>query len=372
MSREEPSPRSPRNDQEIAMNSRNFLRCIGALVAAAFASFPAQAQVFRAYVASAGSDANPCSLQQPCRLLPAALTAVADGGEIWMLDSANYNTSQVNVTKSVTILAIPGAVGSVVATAGGDAININAAGAKVTLRNLAIVHLTSSNHGINFAQGTQLGVSDCEIANIQGSGIYVSAPASKLSVSNASHTRHRRRRDRRQGDRRYHGLARRHPREGAAAGRVCGLRPPASRFSNSILADNTTGAIAISAGGTTTRLVVAHSTVTGNAEGIRGQTMSATDAVSITARGNSLAHSTLAAIRLNPHRIVHAQHRLRRQHHGREQRRHRGLERDGQPSIRANNNAFRFNTPDVSGGALTGLAAAIGSARATPPFRRPP
>ena len=38
-----------------------------------------------------------------------------------MLDSANYNTGPVNVTKSVTILAVPGALGSVVAT-GGDAI----------------------------------------------------------------------------------------------------------------------------------------------------------------------------------------------------------------------------------------------------------
>jgi hypothetical protein len=33
-----------------------------------------------------------------------------------MLDSANYNVGQVNITKSVTILAVPGVVGSVVAT----------------------------------------------------------------------------------------------------------------------------------------------------------------------------------------------------------------------------------------------------------------
>jgi hypothetical protein len=70
--------------------------------------------------------------------LPAALAAVADGGEVWMLDSANYNVAPVNISKSVTILAVPGAVGSVVATAG-HAININTVGVKVVLRNLTIV-----------------------------------------------------------------------------------------------------------------------------------------------------------------------------------------------------------------------------------------
>ena len=32
-----------------------------------------------AYLASDGLDTNACTLQEPCRLLPAALTAVADG-----------------------------------------------------------------------------------------------------------------------------------------------------------------------------------------------------------------------------------------------------------------------------------------------------
>jgi hypothetical protein len=36
--------------------------------------------LFRAYLASDGLDTNPCSVVAPCRLLPAALAAVADGG----------------------------------------------------------------------------------------------------------------------------------------------------------------------------------------------------------------------------------------------------------------------------------------------------
>jgi len=69
-----------------------------------------QAQIFRAYLASDGSDA------------------------------ANYNTGSVNVTKSVSILAVPGAVGSVVST-GVEALRIVTAGLVVSLRNLVIVPL---------------------------------------------------------------------------------------------------------------------------------------------------------------------------------------------------------------------------------------
>ena len=141
----------------------------------------AQAQIFRAYVSAGGSDVNPCTLPQPCRLLPAALGAVADGGEIWILDSANYNTAPVNITKSVTILAIPGAVGSIVAT-GGDAIDIATAGVNVTLRNLVIgplVGFPPGWDGIHMTGGASLVVDHCLIANLRnGNGI------SAIAVSN--------------------------------------------------------------------------------------------------------------------------------------------------------------------------------------------
>jgi hypothetical protein len=112
----------------------------GALVclAVALTAATVHAQLFRAYLASGGNDGNPCTLAAPCRLLPAALNAVADGGEIWMLDSANYNIADVAVTKSVSIQAAPGALGSVVAV-GNAAIVISTPGLTVALRNLAIL-----------------------------------------------------------------------------------------------------------------------------------------------------------------------------------------------------------------------------------------
>ena len=79
----------------------HFVRLLLLVLAVGFSS-PASA-IFRAYVSSTGNDANPCTLPQPCRLLPAALAVTDDGGEVWMLDSANYNTNFVTIGKSVSM-----------------------------------------------------------------------------------------------------------------------------------------------------------------------------------------------------------------------------------------------------------------------------
>jgi len=146
-----------------------------------------QAQIFRAYVASDGSDANPCTLPAPCRLLPAAIAAVANGGEIWMLDSANYNSGPVNVTKSVTILAIPGAVGSVVAL-GGAAMVAATPGVSLTLRNLVIVPIPGGGgtRGVDMSAGAALTVDGCLFANLPSEGIYVDAGPAIVSISDTT------------------------------------------------------------------------------------------------------------------------------------------------------------------------------------------
>ncbi|MCL4688175.1 MAG: right-handed parallel beta-helix repeat-containing protein [Burkholderiales bacterium] len=160
------------------MNRRTVFRGAFAFVAALLLSATANAQLFRTYLAVSGNDANPCTLPQPCRLLPAALAAVADGGEIWLLGSANYNTATVSVTKSVTVLAVPGALGSVVAT-GGPAISIAAVGAKVALRNLVIVPLAGGGgtSGIVMSAGHTLVVEQSLLANLPVNGIEVTTAA---------------------------------------------------------------------------------------------------------------------------------------------------------------------------------------------------
>ena len=123
---------------------------------------------FRHYLSSTGSDANPCTLVAPCRLLPRALAVVDPGGEIWMLNSANYSTGLVSIDKSVTILAVPGQVGSVVGN-NDDAIWIAAAGIEVTLQNLNILSLSNSGRaGVRVFDAGKVSIVNCNIFGFRG------------------------------------------------------------------------------------------------------------------------------------------------------------------------------------------------------------
>jgi nitrous oxidase accessory protein NosD len=158
-------------------------------VAAAFAAslllaLPVQAQLFRTYLSPGGNDADPCTVAQPCRLLPAALAAVQSGGEIWMLDSANYNTGPVTVNKSVTILAIPGALGSVVAL-GGSALVI-ANNMQVTLRNLNVLPFPGSEAQVGITLGftDTVRIEDCHVTGFStGKGmLFLTSGTSDVTV----------------------------------------------------------------------------------------------------------------------------------------------------------------------------------------------
>ncbi len=136
----------------------------------------AHAQLFRAYLSPTGSDANPCTLQQPCRLLPAALAAVITNGEIWLTGSANYNTGTVNIAKSVSIIAVPGVVGSFVTLGGGPAIRVDTGGHFIALRNIVVTQLAGGGgtNGIEVAAGSQVQVDRGLIANVPQSGLVAS------------------------------------------------------------------------------------------------------------------------------------------------------------------------------------------------------
>jgi hypothetical protein len=154
---------------------KRLARIASVLVAALLMSGAAQAQLFRAYLSVNGNDANPCTVASPCRLLPAALNAVASGGEIWMLDSANYNAGTVNITRDVSILAIPGAVGSFVATGAAPALSITNVNAK--LRNVVIVD-NVTNHG---GDGVEITGGSLDVGESQ-----ISAPVNGIAATNAT------------------------------------------------------------------------------------------------------------------------------------------------------------------------------------------
>ena len=144
----------------------------------------ANAQLFRSYLASYGRDTNPCTVDAPCRLLPAALAVTSNGGEIWILDSANFNQATVTIDRSVSIQALPGQLSSISAVGGGPAFNIPpASNIRVALRNLVIGNNANSpgNSGIVItnAQGyvpAMLSVEDCVIHDLPYVGINTNGP----------------------------------------------------------------------------------------------------------------------------------------------------------------------------------------------------
>ena len=331
------------------MSAFSTLRGACACAALALASTSADAQLFRTYVASDGSDANPCTLPAPCRLLPAALAAVADGGEIWMLDSANFNSSTVTIAKSVTILAIPGALGSVVATGSGHGITIDAPSVRVTLRNLVIVKLGNGLYGVNFVQGAQLNVIGCEVNNVN-SAIHVEAPGSELSVKDSVFR---------------NGVAGVLV-EGTVTASIDNLQALNNSYgvyaggdsrvtvSNSVLSGNLYGAYANATSGTA-RLVVRNSTMAGNGTGIRVSSTNAASVAQVTAIGNTIANNTYgvyafegasatATVVLDGNAIA--------------ENSDSGVNfASGAPVVYSRgNNTFRFNGADLVGGALTAIS----------------
>jgi hypothetical protein len=136
----------------------------------------------RTYVSGTGSDGNACTASSPCKTFQAALALTVAGGEIFVLNSANYGA--VTIDKAVTITS-EGAVAGVLAT-GGVAITINAgAGDVVNLRGLDLDGGKTGTSGIQFSSGQALNIQKSAVRNFTNSGVSFapSAGTSSLFVS---------------------------------------------------------------------------------------------------------------------------------------------------------------------------------------------
>ncbi len=166
---------------------KRFLpHALAALSTAAFLVPSAHAgTLFRAYLASYGVDTNACTVSAPCRLLPAALNAVADKGEIWILDSANYNSGQVDIAQNVSILAVPGVTASFVAAGSFPAVTISTPGIKVSMRNVVIANNASNpgTYGVQLNANSELSMEECVFANTVFDALNVNA--GKANVRNS-------------------------------------------------------------------------------------------------------------------------------------------------------------------------------------------
>src|SRR5262245_28938050 len=69
----------------------------------------------RTYVSGVGKDSNPCTASSPCKTFQAAMALTVAGGEIYVLDSADYGA--VTIDKPVSITS-EGAMAGVLATSG--------------------------------------------------------------------------------------------------------------------------------------------------------------------------------------------------------------------------------------------------------------
>src|SRR5712691_4250584 len=99
----------------------------------------------RTYVSGTGSDSNPCTASSPCKTFNAALALTIAGGEIFVLNSANYGPLTIN--KAVTITS-EGAVAGVLATSGAGITISAGASDVVNLRGLGIDGANSGTVGI--------------------------------------------------------------------------------------------------------------------------------------------------------------------------------------------------------------------------------
>jgi len=134
--------------------------------AAMLPAAPAQAQRDRVFVASYGSDGNPCTFGSPCKTFQQAVDVVAQGGEVTAIDSAGFGT--VTISHAVTITSPAGVEAGIAApTFEGNSITINAGPSD-------IIHLSGltldgdgvvNSAGIVFSGGGNLTIENCVIRN---------------------------------------------------------------------------------------------------------------------------------------------------------------------------------------------------------------
>ena len=163
------------------MNSARFLVCSVFLAALLASSGSASAQL-RTFVASTGSDSNPCSRVAPCRTFQGAVNATAAGGEVVALDSAGFGPN-VTINKAISIIASPG-VYAAVTVSSGDGISISAGPNDiVTLRGLTVDSSGSNGSGIANQTAAALHIENCVISGFNpGVGGIVQRASGQLFV----------------------------------------------------------------------------------------------------------------------------------------------------------------------------------------------
>jgi len=149
------------------------LRLSGLVCGAMLAAFAGSAFALspqRTFVATGGSDANPCSLTAPCRSFGAAIAVVAAGGEVIVLDSGGYGA--VTINQSVSIIS-PAGVYAGITVISGTGITVNGSSGDVAvLRGLTVV-----------GQGGSVGISSTSLGTTHIESCVVSGMTAGAGIS---------------------------------------------------------------------------------------------------------------------------------------------------------------------------------------------
>jgi hypothetical protein len=145
------------------------LTVLATALACSLGTEPANARA-RVFVASYGSDSNPCTFGSPCKTFQVAVNAVDAGGEVTAIDSAGFGPISIN--KSVTITSPVGVEAGIVPASGSDAIDINAGpNDNIVLRGLSLNGSGTAPNGILFKAGASLTIINCVFQNFVNDGV---------------------------------------------------------------------------------------------------------------------------------------------------------------------------------------------------------
>jgi hypothetical protein len=135
----------------------------------------------RVFVASYGSDSNPCTFGSPCKTFQQAVNVVAAAGEVTAIDSAGFGP--ITIDKAVTITSPNGVEAGIQAAAGGTAITITAGpNDAVVLRGLTLEGANSANFGVIANAVGKLEIIDCVVRDFEATGILISISGNNALV----------------------------------------------------------------------------------------------------------------------------------------------------------------------------------------------
>jgi len=153
------------------MKTRLPIRLLVSLLFIVIVSVVCNAQAVppqKTFVSGTGSDLNPCTRTAPCQTFAGALANTAAGGEIDVLDTADYGP--VTINQAVSIVAKGVAAG--ISVTSGSAITVHGGPTDlIVIRGLSLDGSGTATSGILFNHGGILQIDNCAFNNFTGNGV---------------------------------------------------------------------------------------------------------------------------------------------------------------------------------------------------------